>query len=372
MNQEQQPDNQNWPASPPQLVEPPKPPTDPSGQPSPVQGPEVQSQPDPGVQNYQSSVQPEPVSAPSPPPAAPGSNYSQPLAPQPEGSSVPAAEPYVSNPFLVTTEGLIKILKVNAVPILLSAFYLLIITVIFTAGSLALFDGIVEGLALFLVFLILFPAFAGMFYVIAGASARGEAVTLNQALGRSMSRLLPFILLLIIMSFLTIVGLILLIIPGLYILGRISLAPVVFFEENKGPIEAIQRSFELTKGHALEVLSALLAGGIITGNSTLLGFAGSIAPLVGRYVGLDNLKKTGAPKPQVHWMNFVLPFLVVIFTVGYFALLALPFLASDKGYNDSYNQSDYPYQSDFNSDTRNNYQTDFNDTQFQTPNPPLN
>ncbi len=104
-------------------------------------------------------------------------------------------------------------------------------------------------------------------------------------------------------------------------MGRTLLAPVAFFEENLGPVDALKRSFELTKGHVLELLGALFAGSLLTGGNGLLAPAASLAPIVGRYEDLVALKKSGAPKPPIHWWNYVLPILTVVAIVLYIILI---------------------------------------------------
>jgi hypothetical protein len=57
-----------------------------------------------------------------------------------------------------------------------------------------------------------------------------------------------------------IVGLVLLIIPGLYFLGRLILAPILLVDQNTAVREAINRSWELTKDQMLPVYTAFLFG----------------------------------------------------------------------------------------------------------------
>ncbi len=100
-------------------------------------------------------------------------------------AKAPAAAAYVSNPFFVSTNGLIKVLQVNPGTTLLSSLYLLgiiivsgLIIALMTAvsGAFAVIVGILAAL-------VLVPALTGMFYVIAACSVRGERIGLNAALG---------------------------------------------------------------------------------------------------------------------------------------------------------------------------------------------
>jgi hypothetical protein len=59
------------------------------------------------------------------------------------------------------------------------------------------------------------------------------------------------------------IGLLLLIVPGLYLLGRLTpLGPVIVAEERRNPFDAIRRTFEVTKGRGWAVLGMVLVVGI--------------------------------------------------------------------------------------------------------------
>lgn len=75
------------------------------------------------------------------------------------------------------------------------------------------------------------------------------------------------------------VGLVLLIVPGIYMLIRLSLVPWVIIDENAGPIEALQRSWDLTRGRAIDLfIFGLLVLGIL--------IAGILALFVGLFVAI--------------------------------------------------------------------------------------
>jgi hypothetical protein len=74
-------------------------------------------------------------------------------------------------------------------------------------------------------------------------------------------------------------GLILFIVPGLYLIGRLlPLAPVIVAENRRNPIEALSRTWALTKGHGWAVLGMFLlvfiAGFILT--AVIGGIIGAI------------------------------------------------------------------------------------------------
>ena len=72
--------------------------------------------------------------------------------------------------------------------------------------------------------------------------------------------LLPFFFLASFLANLIIgLGLLLLIVPGLYLIGRLTpLGPVVVAEQQRNPIAALKRSFEVTRGNGWRVLGIVL------------------------------------------------------------------------------------------------------------------
>ena len=315
------PDNQPQPPRPDALEHSPHPTPPPPPEPS---APEHPTQPDqpqaitPLPNMVTSTAQPEqhPDQVASPAPSIVGGTVSS-ADSNPKSSS----NEYLSNPFLNAVRGLVFTLDTNPVPALLGGLvgFLVIILayIVFFILSLthsSIFE-VIGGIVLALTYLI--PV--GAYYVIGGSSARQAKITTGQAYSKASKKLFPFLALVIISSVLGVVGLLLLIVPGLIFLARASLAPLVLFEENLGPIAALKRSFSLTKGHTHEMLGAMFAGAFIgdTYYSLLFG-AISVSPLVGRYNDLRELKESGAPKPKTHWLNYLwlLGVVLVIVTVA--------------------------------------------------------
>lgn len=243
---------------------------------------------------------------------------------------------YISNPYLNTVRGLVLTLQTNPVSTLLSALVFLgmvltglFLAVIFGKGPIPLPLASLSVLTIGaeLIFGILFCIPLGSFYVIGGHSARGEKVTTRQALGVATRRLLSFLIMSVAFGLLVSVGLLLLIIPGVILLARGALAPLILFEENLGPVAAIKRSFELTKGHVNEMLGAYFAGLFVGGGGygySLVFGATSVAPLAGRYHDLRALKESGAEKPKVHWLNYTY-ILGIVIMVAYFGFIIFAF-----------------------------------------------
>lgn len=53
-------------------------------------------------------------------------------------------------------------------------------------------------------------------------------------------------------------GMVLLIVPGIIMMLRLSLVPYVLVDERTGPIEAIQRSWDITRGHTMSLLALFI------------------------------------------------------------------------------------------------------------------
>ena len=116
-----------------------------------------------------------------------------------------------------------------------------------------------------------------------GWSARAAMLRLVLVQGTSVggaiafgAALLPFYFLLSLISGLMfIVGLVLLIVPALYLAGRLCTAgPILVAESSCNPIAAIARSFEITKGQGWALFGLIflvvIVGIIVTGVATML------------------------------------------------------------------------------------------------------
>lgn len=102
--------------------------------------------------------------------------------------------------------------------------------------------------------------------------------------------LLPFYFLLsLVAGLMFVVGFILLIVPALYLIGRLCAAgPILVAEESRNPITVITRSFELTEGRGWALFGLIflvvIVGIIVTGVVTML--TGSVFILIaGQEIG---------------------------------------------------------------------------------------
>lgn len=75
-----------------------------------------------------------------------------------------------------------------------------------------------------------------------------------------------------------IAGLIVLIIPGLYLVGRLGLAPYIVIDQEIGPLDAVNKSWQMTKNKAWPVFVAILFGVLLQ--------VPSIVPVVGPVISL--------------------------------------------------------------------------------------
>ena len=250
-------------------------------------------------------------------------------APQPAEHQVPqtVSTTYQSNPFLVTARGIVTILQNNPVTAMLLMLVLALIAIL-AIIVIAILAAILNHGASF-VFVVLLMALAyiaflavsvGSYLAVGSASTRGERITTKQAISRATDKALPLIGAGI-LSFIAIaVGFVLLVVPGFIMLGRLSLTLVVMMEENLDAIASLKRSWNLTKGHTIEMLGALFAGQFMSGGG-LLGPTVEIAPLFGRYQDLVELERSGQAKPQTHWLNYLafilmIPFVALMIVAG--------------------------------------------------------
>ncbi len=229
-------------------------------------------------------------------------------------TSSQADSSYESNPFLVVTKGIVSILHYNPSSALLMAVALIGVAV---AGILVIglplalihntFVDIFLGLLAFLAYFAFLGLSAGTYLSVGSASIHGQKTTVKASLTRAASKILPLIGVSILGGIIVMVGFVLLIVPGFFVLGRLSLATVVLMEENLGAVAALKRSWALTNHHVIEMLGALFAGQVIGfGGAGLLTPTLAIAPLFGRYTDLVALERSGgAAKPKVHWLNYL-------------------------------------------------------------------
>lgn len=109
--------------------------------------------------------------------------------------------------------------------------------------------------------------------------APNKRATVGDVLKAALGLFLFFFIANVIVAFGLLFGFLLFIIPGLYLFGRFALVPMVIADqEERNPIEAIKKNWELTKGNGWSIL-LFLAIIIMVGGITVL-VAGLVIGLV--------------------------------------------------------------------------------------------
>jgi len=93
----------------------------------------------------------------------------------------------------------------------------------------------------------------------------GKSVSIGAMLGRAMGVLLPLIGAAILYYIAVIVGMILLVIPGIIVALMLAVSFPAVIAEQLGPIEALKRSRELTNGHKWSIFGGAFVYGIVVG-----------------------------------------------------------------------------------------------------------
>jgi hypothetical protein len=115
---------------------------------------------------------------------------------------------------------------------------------------------------------------------------RGQPLRVGEALRRAFARFFPLVGLGILYSLGLMVGLLLLVIPGVVVFVMWTVAVPACVVEGYGPVASLSRSAELTKGFRWKVFALVLVLSLINGIGgqffeTLLGMAGAWASAVG-------------------------------------------------------------------------------------------
>ncbi|MEP3227432.1 MAG: glycerophosphoryl diester phosphodiesterase membrane domain-containing protein [Parasphingorhabdus sp.] len=119
-------------------------------------------------------------------------------------------------------------------------------------------------------------------FVIFFTIARAHSGTLADDLGKAMRFFLFFLLANILTGLITLAGFMLFIIPGFYVACRMALVPIVIADqEERNPLEAVKKSWAITKDNGFSILLLVLIIAII-GAITV----GVIQMIVGLIIGV--------------------------------------------------------------------------------------
>lgn len=327
-------------------------------------------QPNPGVEPNNPNVEPansQPlnIATPAVSPAAVNPAPVTP-APTPAPAQTQAPTDYHSNPFTASAHGLgkglaanpLSLITISLIGILLSGaiyFGALLLGAVFDSTALAT---LLIAIAAIVGILVLIRVSAGLI-VLFLASYKGESMTGRQALGSGASQQLNSYILTSILSFIFIfLGFIVFIVPGLYIAGRLSLVGFVIYDEKLSGMKAIKRSWALTKGHVMEMWGVFIAQTLLVSNG-LLTMPVSSAGVASRYHEIK--AHESHEKPKTHWLNFVLPLIIVLIVAAYTAILAVAFSnTNDDSLDDLYEYDQNQLLQDLFEDTQNDFDYEFN------------
>lgn len=117
---------------------------------------------------------------------------------------------------------------------------------------------------------------------------RSGALTVGSAIRRSFALLIPFIVATLLSNLLIALGFVMLLVPGCYLLGRLAPLGPVIVAEGAGPIDAIRRTFDLTRRRGWAVFGFIA---IVFVAGTVLIFA--VSSVIGAVLLLVAGERTG-------------------------------------------------------------------------------
>ena len=230
--------------------------------------------------------------------------------------AAPVLRPLSTGEVLDVSFGLYRAMFVPLVIVTMVSRLVPIVLGIYLAAS----GGALENLGIFLVQMVLSIVLSALGvaatnFIVSGAYL-GHDVTADDAL-RSASKLIgPLILLSLMTSLVIGVGFILLIVPGIILLGGLLLStPVLVLEQPISATGAMSRSWELSRGFRGKALLTLFVTSLLLLIPTMLtGILAGIAALLGASSLLVFSVLGGVLQ------IFVYPFMYVAFTVLYYDL----------------------------------------------------
>jgi len=88
---------------------------------------------------------------------------------------------------------------------------------------------------------------------------RGESVSLNDLFAVDLNKFIHYVLAVLVSGFLMVIGFILLILPGFYIMARLMFVQYLVLDRNLSFSEAIKKSFNMSEGRVLDFISFMFA-----------------------------------------------------------------------------------------------------------------
>ena len=147
--------------------------------------------------------------------------------------------------------------------------------------------GVAQSIIAFIISVILYFVGQAVILYAAFQAMRGRDVIIGDAIGRAFSRFLSLLGISILVGLGVAIGFMLLIVPGIILALRWAVAVPACVVENKGPLESMRRSAELTKGHRWKifgvwVLIAIVAIIILIMVGVFAGLGAVVAQGLGR------------------------------------------------------------------------------------------
>lgn len=176
-------------------------------------------------------------------------------------------EQYISNPLEATIVSALRLIQTNIISLILLALLTfasvgLLITAFLVAGVINFNAGntlqtgwlILIGFLLILLITIIINVASDYLLV---KSQKLQIVSVKSALARGIKRFWVALGTSILLALIVLAGLLLLIIPGLYLALRLSYTLAIVANEDLGPIDSLKRSWELTKGNLWDIIGAV-------------------------------------------------------------------------------------------------------------------
>ena len=178
----------------------------------------------------------------------------------------------ISESFAVLHRALPRFLALGLIPIIPLIISTLVIGVPTPDNPLPNVSAFVVLLLIYIA--LLFVIQGGMIY---GAfnELRGQTFSVGEAISKGMARFLPLLGLSILVGLAVTIGLVLLVVPGLWLICMLYAAVAVCVVEQRGVTDSMSRSSELTSGFRWQILGLVL----------IVGIAGWIVSMIIEYVG---------------------------------------------------------------------------------------
>ena len=128
-------------------------------------------------------------------------------------------------------------------------------------------------------------AATGAMLIYQNALADGEGtLSMREAIGVMLNRLIPGLLASLVWCVVIMVGFALLLVPGFYFLGALCLWPPCLFIGRAGPLQALQQSRQLVRGHWWRTTTILTVAVILVMvlSSVAGGLVGAVVPIFHR------------------------------------------------------------------------------------------